>query len=42
MLRRNRMRSFEHVTRMNAGNPASACKCVELEDKKEKGRPRKT
>ena len=42
MLRRNGLRWFGHVTRMDAGSPASACRHVVVESKREKGRPRKT
>ena len=41
VLRRNGLRWFGYVTRMNAENPASACWCVEVEDMREKGKPRK-
>ena len=42
VLRKNRLRWFGHVMRMDAGNPASACRLVVVEGKREQGRPRKT
>ena len=41
VLPRNRLRWFGHVTKMDAGNQASACRYVEVEGKREKGRPKK-
>ena len=41
MLRKNRLRWFEHVMRMDAGNSASACRQVMVEGKREQGRPKK-
>ena len=35
-------RWFGHVIKMDAGNPASACRHVVVEGKREQGRPRKT
>ena len=42
VLRKNRLRWFEHVMGMNAGNPASTCRHVVVEGKRKQGRPRKT
>ena len=42
MLCKNRLRWFGHVMRMDARNPASACRHVVVEGKREQGRPRKT
>ena len=42
VLRKNRLRWFGHVMRIDAGNPASACRHVVIEGKREQGRPRKT
>ena len=42
MLRKNRLRWFGHVQRMDVSNPASACRHVMVEGKHEQGRPRKT
>ena len=42
VLRKNRLRWFGHVMRMDAGNPTSSCKHVVVEDKRKKVRPRKT
>ena len=42
VLCRNRLRWFGHVTRMDADNPASACRHVEVEGKRKQGIPRKT
>ena len=42
VLRKNRLRWFGHVMRMDVGNPASACRHVMVEDKQEQGRPKKT
>ena len=41
-LRKNRLRWFGQVMKMDAGNPASACKHVIVESKREQGRPKKT
>ena len=37
MLRRNKLKWFGHDTRMDVGNPARACKYVEVKGKREKG-----
>ena len=42
VLRKNRLRWFGYLMRMDAGNPASACRHVVVEGKREQGRPRKT
>ena len=42
VLRRNRLRCFGHVTRMDAGNPGSACRYVQVEGKRERDMLRKT
>ena len=42
VLRRNRLRWFGHVMRMDVGNPASAFMHVEVEGLREQSRPRKT
>ena len=42
VLRKNRLRWFGHVMRLDAGNPASACRHVVVEGKRDQGRPRKT
>ena len=42
VLHKNRLRWFGHVRRMDAENPASACRHVVVEGKREQGRPRKT
>ena len=34
MQRRNELRGFGHATKMDAGNPASACRSVEVEGKR--------
>ena len=40
-LRRNKLRWFGHVTKMDVGKPASACRRVEVEGKREQDKPRK-
>ena len=42
VLRKNRLRWFGHVMRMDARNPASACRHVVVEGKRKQGRLRKT
>ena len=42
MLRRNRVRWFGHVTRIDVGKPESACRHVVVEGKREQGRAKKT
>ena len=41
VLRKNRLRWFGHVIKMDVGNPASACRHVMVKDKQEQGRPKK-
>ena len=41
VLRKNTLRWFKHVMRMDAGKPASACRHVVVEGKREQGRPKK-
>ena len=41
-LRKNELRWFGHVIKMDAGNPASACRHVAVEGKREQGKTRKT
>ena len=36
VLRKNRLRWFGHVMRMDAGNPANACRHVVVEGKRDK------
>ena len=38
VLCKNRLRWFGHVTRLDVGNPASACRHVGVEGKREQGR----
>ena len=42
VLRKNRLRWFGHVTKMDVGNPASACRHVVVESKRKQGSPKKT
>ena len=39
VLRKNRLRWFGHVTKKDVGNPASACRHVEAEGKREQSKP---
>ena len=41
VLRKNRLRWFRHVMKIDVGNPANACRHVVIEGKREQGRPRK-
>ena len=41
VLCKNRLRWFGHVMRMDAGDPARACKHVEVEGKQKQGGPKK-
>ena len=41
VLRKNRLKWFRHVMRMDAGNPARTCRHVVVEGKREQGRPLK-